>query len=173
MVLVSLFAALITVGAFIRIPVPVVPFTLQFLFTNLAGLLLGGRLGAAAVGVYITAGLAGLPVFIGGGGPGYFLQPTFGYIVGFCAGAWISGKIAEAGKNKGFWLMSYAGLAGLAAVYTLGLGYYWFIASCYLGSNIAVKTLFIYGFVFAVPGDIALCFIASAVACSLRLHIGR
>lgn len=44
-VLISLFAALASVGAFIRIPVPVVPFTLQFLFTMLAGLLLGGRLG--------------------------------------------------------------------------------------------------------------------------------
>lgn len=34
----SLFTALIAVGAFIKIPIPVVPFTLQFLFTNLAGL---------------------------------------------------------------------------------------------------------------------------------------
>ena len=32
----ALFAALIAVGAFIRIPVPVCPFTLQFLFTMLA-----------------------------------------------------------------------------------------------------------------------------------------
>ena len=39
----ALFAALIAAGAFIRIPVPVVPFTLQFLFTNLAGILLGRK----------------------------------------------------------------------------------------------------------------------------------
>lgn len=45
----SLFTALTAVGAFIKIPVPVVPFTLQFLFTMLAGLLLGGRLGAVSV----------------------------------------------------------------------------------------------------------------------------
>ena len=45
----ALFTALIAVGAFIRVPVPVVPFTLQYLFTMLAGLLLGslwGRLTA-------------------------------------------------------------------------------------------------------------------------------
>lgn len=35
----SLFTALIAVGAFIKIPVPVVPFTLQYLFTMLAGLI--------------------------------------------------------------------------------------------------------------------------------------
>ena len=37
----GLFTALIAVGAFIKIPIPVVPFTLQYLFTMLAGLLLG------------------------------------------------------------------------------------------------------------------------------------
>ena len=38
MVLFGLFTALIAIGAFIKIPVPVCPFTLQLLFTTLAGL---------------------------------------------------------------------------------------------------------------------------------------
>ena len=37
----ALFTALIAVGAFLRVPVPVVPFTLQTFFDALAGLLLG------------------------------------------------------------------------------------------------------------------------------------
>ena len=44
MIMCALFTALIAVGAFIKVPVPVVPFTLQFLFTMLAGLIMGGRL---------------------------------------------------------------------------------------------------------------------------------
>ena len=40
LILMSIFTALIAIGAFIKVPVPVVPFTLQFLFTTLAGLLL-------------------------------------------------------------------------------------------------------------------------------------
>ena len=42
-VLFGLFTALTAIGAFIRIPVPVCPFTLQLLFTTLAGLILGSR----------------------------------------------------------------------------------------------------------------------------------
>ena len=62
----GIFTALIAVGAFIRIPVPVCPFTLQLLFTTLAGLLLGSRRGAGAVLVYLALGLAGVPVFTEG-----------------------------------------------------------------------------------------------------------
>ena len=57
MILCAMFVALISVGAFIKIPVPVVPFTLQVLFTMLAGLLLGGKRGALAVCIYIVLGL--------------------------------------------------------------------------------------------------------------------
>ena len=53
LVLSGLFTALITAGAFIKIPVPVVPFTLQFLFTTMAGLLLGPALGGASVAGYV------------------------------------------------------------------------------------------------------------------------
>ena len=43
MIMCSLFTVMIIIGTYIKIPVPVVPFTLQFLFTTLAGSLLGGR----------------------------------------------------------------------------------------------------------------------------------
>ena len=79
----ALFVALIAVGAFIRVPLPNCPFTLQILFTTLAGIVLGSRLGAASVGIYIVLGLIGVPIFTSGGGPGYILQPTFGYLIGF------------------------------------------------------------------------------------------
>ena len=59
LILCALFAALIAVGAFIKIPVPFVPFTLQLLFTTLAGIVLGPKYGALSVGVYILIGLCG------------------------------------------------------------------------------------------------------------------
>lgn len=92
LVLCAMFVALIVVGAFIKVPVPVVPFTLQFLFTMLAGLLLGPVNGALAVVVYIVLGLVGLPIFTQGGGPGYIFQPSFGYIIGFAVAAYVTGR---------------------------------------------------------------------------------
>ena len=74
----GLFTALIAVGAFIKIPVPVVPFTLQYLFTMMAGLLLGPKLGALSVTFYMLLGLAGLPIFSEGGGIWYIFKPSFG-----------------------------------------------------------------------------------------------
>ena len=53
-------ATLTAVGAFIRIPVPYVPITLQVTFVCLAGLWLGPRRAAASQVVYVTAGLVGL-----------------------------------------------------------------------------------------------------------------
>lgn len=55
----SLFTALIAAGAFIKIPVPVVPFTLQYLFTMLAGLLLGSKRGTISVVATCFWGLQG------------------------------------------------------------------------------------------------------------------
>ena len=95
LVLFSLFTALTAIGAFIRVPVPLCPFTLQLLFTTLSGLILGSRKGAASVAVYVVLGLSGVPVFTQGGGPGYIFQPTFGYLLGFIAGAWLTGKLSE------------------------------------------------------------------------------
>ena len=67
LVLFSLFTALTAIGAFIRVPVPLCPFTLQLLFTTLSGLILGSRKGAASVAVYVALGLSGVPVFTQGG----------------------------------------------------------------------------------------------------------
>ena len=79
MVLCAMFTVLVAIGAFIRVPVPFVPFTLQVLFTTLAGLILGPKLGAMSVTLYVALGLLGLPIFASGGGIGYVFQPTFGY----------------------------------------------------------------------------------------------
>ena len=92
----SLFAALISVGAYLSIPIGPVPIVLQNLFVLLAGLLLGSRWGFATVSVYLLAGAVGLPVFAGGlGGIGRILGPTGGYLIGYLPAVWLIGIISE------------------------------------------------------------------------------
>ena len=162
MILCALFVALIAVGAVIRIPVPVVPFTMQYLFTMLAGLLLGGKRGFIAVCIYIFLGLIGLPIFASGGGIGYVFQPSFGYIIGFAVGAFVTGVIANKSDKPGYKRLLAANFIGLGIVYLLGMIYYYLISIFYLGTPIGLWPLFLYCFILAVPGDILLC-IAGAI----------
>lgn len=163
MILSAMFVALISVGAFIKIPVPVVPFTLQILFTMLAGLLLGGKRGALAVCIYIALGLVGLPVFAQGGGVGYIFQPSFGYIIGFAVGAYVTGAIAGRSNRPGYKLLLGANFAGLGIVYLFGMVYYYLISNFYLNTPIGIWPLFLYCFLLVVPGDIVLCIVGAVL----------
>lgn len=164
LVMCGMFMALIAIGAFIKIPIPVVPFTLQFLFTMLAGLLLGGKLGAISVLGYILLGLAGLPIFAEGGGIYYLLKPSFGYMIGFCIGSYVTGKIANKRQTPSLKRLLCANFIGLMIVYGIGMLYYYIICNFVLVTPIGIGTLFLYCFVLAVPGDIFLCIGSACLA---------
>ncbi len=168
MTLCALFTALTAVGAFIRIPVPVVPFTLQFLFTMLAGLLLGGKLGAVSVALYAFLGLVGLPIFAEGGGFWYILKPSFGYIIGFIVASYVTGKMTEKLDGLTFGKILAANFTGLAIVYGVGMVYYYVICNFVINSPIGLWPLFLYCFLLAVPGDICLCFVAAVLTRRLK-----
>lgn len=159
----SLFTALIAVGAFIKIPIPVVPFTLQFLFTTLAGLLLGPKRGTISVAAYMVLGLVGLPIFSEGGGFWYIFKPSFGYIIGFCIGTFVTGLIAERMREKTIPRYMIANFTGLLIVYAVGMVYYYIICNYVINTPIALWPLFLYCFLLAVPGDICLCILTAVL----------
>lgn len=168
LILCAMFAALIAIGAFIKIPLGPVPMTLQFLFTNLASLLLGRRLGTISVLVYIAVGLVGVPIFTMGGGPGYIFQPTFGYMIGFAAGAWVAGTIVGRSQTPGMRTYLLAGFVNMLVMYAVGVPYYWLIATYYLGSAIGAGALLISGCLIFLPNDILAFVIGAALAKRLR-----
>ncbi|MCX8117622.1 MAG: biotin transporter BioY [Desulfobacterota bacterium] len=95
-VLSSLMAGLMAVGAYLHVPIGPVPIVLTNLFVLLSGLLLGSRWGATSVGAYLLCGAVGLPVFAGGkGGLAHLFGPTGGYLFGFVLSAYVAGWISE------------------------------------------------------------------------------
>lgn len=173
----ALFTALISIGAYIRIPTPVVPFTLQLLFTTLAGLVMGARKGAGAVLVYVALGLLGVPVFTDGGGFSYVFQPTFGYLVGFAGGACAAGALAGACAVWTWKRLAAAVFVNLLIVYACGAAYTYLISECYIGAGKGIWALFTYSFLVGIPGDMVLCLAAVTIArrlaaAGLVLHRG-
>jgi len=85
--LIGLFVALMAVSAHLRIDLGFMPLTFQTGVAALAAMLLTPRQAFTAMAAYLALGLAGAPVFAMGGGIGYALSPTFGYLLGFLFGA--------------------------------------------------------------------------------------
>lgn len=168
---IGIFTALITVGAFIRVPVPVCPFTLQFLFTTLAGLVLGRRCGAMAVLAYVVLGLLGVPVFTAGGGPSYVFQPTFGYLIGFIIGAWVTGAWRERYGAASLKRLLAGNILNLVVVYALGMAYVYAINTFYLGTPIGLWPLVLYCFILAIPGDLCICIVSALFYRRVARHI--
>jgi biotin transport system substrate-specific component len=143
MIYASLFAALTAVGAFIKIPIPIspVPITLQVFFVLLAGLVLGARWGGTSMVVYVMLGVIGLPVFSGGSsGLGILLGPTGGYIIGFVAGAFVTGLIYNKANDSKTATIG-AMIGGLAVIYLLGVMQLSFVANMTLQQAVAVGML--------------------------------
>lgn len=138
MILAALFAALMVVGAFVKIPFPVTPLTFQPFFCALAGILLGSRLGALSMAIYVAMGLVGLPVFSQGGGLLYVFTPSFGYLLGFIASAFIIGKLTEKQEKITLIKVLSSLVVGLAVLYGIGIPYTYLILKFYLSKPNAV-----------------------------------
>ncbi|HEY8804576.1 MAG TPA: biotin transporter BioY [Clostridium sp.] len=167
LILVAMFAALTAIGAFIKVPIPYVPFTLQYLFCALAGLILGSRLGALSQIVYVAIGLSGVPVFTEGGGISYIFKPTFGYLIGFIVAAYVIGKIRENVKEFTFLKTIFTLLLGLFFIYLFGVVYLYISYNLYLGKNVSFYFAFFYGFVVSITGDLVLTVFASYISIKL------
>lgn len=168
MILIALMAALTAIGAFIRIPIPYVPFTMQFLFANMAGILLGKNKGAMAVALYVFIGLIGVPVFTKGGGLQYIYQPSFGYLVAFIIGAYVAGWMVERCGDESMKTYLFASITNLAIVYFLGASYLALIMNVYLGIGWSFKKVLIYGCLIFIPGDLLGCVVGSYVTKRLK-----
>lgn len=124
--LVLLGSALMAAAAQIRVDLPFtpVPITGQTFGVLLVGAALGSRRGALAMVAYLGEGLAGLPVFAGGGCcVPWLLGPTAGYLWSYPAAAWLVGRLAESGWDRRPGTAALAMGAGNLVIYAGGLAW--------------------------------------------------
>ncbi len=117
----SVFTALM---AQVAIPLPwtPVPITGQTFAVLLCGMVLGPRLGAASMGLYLLEGAIGLPVFAQGrSGWLVLVGVTGGYLWSFPLAAALVGALARRGWDRKPLFTVLAMAAGSMVIYALGL----------------------------------------------------
>ena len=176
---IALFAAIICIGGFVKIPVGVIPIVLQNVLCILCGVLLGRILSGAPTALFLLAGLIGLPVYSGGSsGLAVWLGPTGGFLPGYLIGAVIAGFIAgkpSIEQKKITWKIVLrvflAILVGMIILYIPGVirFSFWAKAAQKVPED---KTAFSYTMAACVipyiPGDILKTIVALPVALKLR-----
>ncbi|MEI5520802.1 biotin transporter BioY [Streptomyces brasiliscabiei] len=128
-------AAFTGLAAQIAVPVPgsPVPVTGQTFAALLVGTTLGAGRGAAALGLYAVAGLAGVPWFANGtSGVGV----SFGYILGMILAVAAVGALARRGGDRSTLRMAGTMLVGEAIIYAVGVPY--LAATAHIGLTAAV-----------------------------------
>jgi biotin transport system substrate-specific component len=114
--LVVAFSLLVALAAQVAVPLPFtpIPLTLQTFAVLLTGALLGSRLGAISLMLYVLEGAAGLPFFSAGrGGASYLLlTPACGYLLSYPVAAFVAGALAERGWDRRYLTAAAAMLVG-------------------------------------------------------------
>ncbi len=141
----ALSVALITVCAWITVPVGAIPVTMQTFAVCLIGALLGPKRGLAAIGVYLLMGLVGIPVFSGfGGGPAALFGVTGGYLFGF-AFAVLFPALAKKIPVRHVWgrvVLFYVSMAlGIAVCYAFGTAWFVIMYRCSVGYALTLCVL--------------------------------
>lgn len=143
MVYSAIFACLITVGAYLSLPMIPVPFTMQVMFVMMSGQIGGKKIGFYSVLIYILLGVMGVPVFSRGGGIQYFLSPTFGYILGFLFCSYIIGALLERKFNEiSVKDRIVANFIGMFFIYLFGYFYYFMLTKTYLKTDFQAFNVF-------------------------------
>lgn len=172
MILTSLFTALTAIGAFISIPIGDVPITLQSMFSLLAGLLLGSKLGALSQVIYIILGLSGIRIFANfSGGPQYIFKPSFGFMIGFVFASFIVGKMTENNPNLNFKKIFLINLIGTIVIYICGVPYMYVVLNHLLNIKMGFMEALKAGFLIFIPGDLLKAILSSFLASKLIKRI--
>jgi biotin transport system substrate-specific component len=165
-VTVVLGSLLVAICAHVAIPLwfTPVPLTLQTFAVLFLALALSPGMAAAALGLYLLEGMAGLPVLSPIGAPGFLhlLGPTGGYLLAYPAAAGLTAWLRRRIGHGGFAPSLLAAATGSLLILLAGAS--WFAVLTHQGPG-TVLLLTVLPF---LPGDILKLFAAAGAAAGLR-----
>lgn len=167
MTLVGLMTAVICILGPLAVTLPVspVPISLGTLAIYLAVSVLGMKLSAASVVIYILLGLVGVPVFTNfTAGPGKLLGPTGGYILGYTFLALICGAFVERLFRRP--VLCFLGML-------LGTGVFYAFGTVWLKfqMNVTFPQAFVLGVLYYIPGDLVKIILAMTLGFQIRSRL--
>ena len=103
--------------------------------------------------------------FAHGGGIGYLARPTFGFLIGFAAAAFVAGKLMEKLDHSKLSHLLFAAFCGEMAYYACGLVYYFLMFNFPLPGTdgIGIRELITVWFLSTVVPDFCLCVMAAVI----------
>lgn len=178
LILAAMFVALMAIGANITswapfLQVAGVPLSMQPFFCILAGLLLGSRLGALSMTVYLLVGIAGAPVFAQfKSGIMIVLGNTGGFLISYIIVAYVVGKIIEHAKTPSRFTFYFASFIGIIIMYLIGTNYMYAAVNVWLNLEMGYGTAWKVMAAFAVK-DAALTALGAIIAPRIYQAIHR
>ncbi len=162
----SMFAALISILAFLSIPLPVgLPITGQTLGVMLAGSILKPKQVILSITTYLLLGVIGLPVFSGGtSGLEALSGKGGGYLIGFLVGATVISLI-KGSSNSLFRICISNLIGGIIVIHVIGS--FWLS----IVTGITYKQAFMLGSLPFIAGDLIKLICATFTAHSVNKHL--
>ena len=160
--------ALLALAAKVKVPFYPVPMTLQTLVVPLIAAAYGSRLGAFTIMLYITEGMAGLPVFTNTppavASPVYLLGPTGGYLVGWIGAAYLVGALIERGYGRSIQHLMLIIFAGSLVTFACGVSWLAFFAALPpSNSGLGLMRAVEVGYIPFILGDLVKVTLAAAI----------
>src|SRR5262249_26779542 len=152
--------ALLALSARVQVPFWPVKMSMQSFAVLVLAVAYGGRLAGATVLAYLAEGALGLPVFVDGGGLGYFGGPTTGYLAGFVIAGFLGRALAARRA-----LRSAPRAVGLLLV---GLTILLVVGAAWLATLIGVERAAYAGFAVFLPAEALKVALAAALVPLLR-----
>ena len=140
-----------------------VPITAQAFGVMLAGAVLGPRLSALAIVVLLALVAVGLPLLAGGrGGISVFVGPSVGFLIGWVAGAFVTGLIVHSSARKpAVWRTAIGTVVGgIIVVYAFGIPVQSVITRLSVEQTVLTSLVFL-------PGDLVKATLATLTVTSL------